>query len=96
MWFNSSNADYFLLSIHEKDQFMPGYGKLYGSTFVLEPTMEGHTIMVDYILELTVTTYLNTPESPCHSTDSYYPLSQCLEEYVEARIKCRYVNTVTC
>ena len=89
IWFNSSNTDYFIISIHEKDQFMPGYGKLYGSTFVLEPTMEGHTIMVDYILELTVTTYLNTPESPCHSTDISYPLSQCLEEYIEARIKCR-------
>ena len=90
MWFKSSNADYFIISIHEKAQFLPGYGKLYGSTFVLEPApKDGLTTVADYILDLTVTTYLNTPESPCHSTDSYYPLSQCIEEYVESKIKCR-------
>ena len=89
MWFNSSNTDYFIISIHEKDQFMPGYGKLFGSTFVLEAAMEGHLSTADYIIDLTITTYLNTPEAPCHSTDSYYPLSQCIEEYIGAKIKCR-------
>ena len=68
---------------------MPGYAKLYGSTFVLETAKDGLLTTADFILDLTVTTYLNTPESPCHSTDSYYPLSQCIEEYVESKIKCR-------
>ena len=89
MWFNSSNADYFIISIHEKDQYMPGYGKLFRSTFVLEAAVENHVSMVDYILDLTVTTYINTQESPCHSADSYYPLSRCIEEYIEAKIKCK-------
>ena len=88
MWFNSTNADYFVISIHEKDQFMPGYGKIYGSTFVLEASKSDHRL-VDYILDLTVTTYLNTPDSPCHSSESYHPLSRCIEEYVEAKLMCK-------
>ena len=68
---------------------MPGYGKLYGSTFVLETPKDGVISMNEYILDLTVTTYLNTPEFPCHSTDSYYSLSQCVENYVGAKLKCR-------
>ena len=69
---------------------MPGYAKLFGSTFVLEAAArDGVLAVADYILELTFTTYLNTAKSPCHSTESYFPLSQCIEEYVEAKIKCR-------
>ena len=93
--FDSSNSSYFIVSIHEKDQFMPGYAKLFGSTFVLEPAAKDGVVSVaDYILDLTVTTYLNRPQSPCHSTDSYYPLSQCIDKYVVAKLKCRYVNSV--
>ena len=68
---------------------MPGYGKLYKSAFILEAVMEDRQIVVDYTIDLTITTYLNTPKFPCHSADSYYPLSQCIEDYVEAKIKCR-------
>ena len=65
---------------------MPGYAKLFGSTFVLEAAAKDGVVSVaDYILDLTVTTYLNTPQSPCHSTNNYYPLSQCIEKYVDAR-----------
>ena len=93
--FHSSNASYFIMSIHEKDQFMPGYSKLFGSNFVFEAApIENKSALVDYILELTETTYLNRPESPCHpsdSTESYNPLSQCIKEHVEAKMKCMYV-----
>lgn len=89
MWFNSSNADYFVISIHEEGQFMPGYGKLYGSKFVLEAAKSGRHTNVDYTLDLTVTTYMDTTNSPCHSVDRYYPLSQCIDEYVEAKLDCK-------
>ena len=68
---------------------MPGYGKLYGSTFDLVAPKDGFISVVNYILDLTVTTYLNIPEYPCHLTNSYYSLSQCLENYVGAKLKCR-------
>ena len=70
---------------------MPGYGKIYGSTFVLEAGKSGRQINVDYTLDLTVTTYKDTPDHPCHSADSYYPLSQCIDEYVEAKLNCKQV-----
>ena len=68
---------------------MPGYGKLYGSTFALEAAKSGHWNFVDYTLDLTVTTYKDTPDSPCHSADNYYPLSQCIDGYVEAKLNCK-------
>ena len=72
---------------------MPGYGKIYGSTFVLEAAKSGRQTIVDYTLDLTVTTYLDTQYSPCYSTGSYYPLSKCIDDYVEAKLHCKYVDS---
>ena len=90
--FESNNNRLFLISIHEKNQFMPGTSKLFGSTYTLVTSpFEGCISLNAYTLELTETTYLNRHGSPCDSTGSYNPFSQCIKEHVEDRMKCKYV-----
>ena len=70
-----------MISVHESGHFIPGMSRLFGNDFIIEPRRIGLSTRC-YILELTQTTYLDKAETPCLSSGDYYPVSNCIRDYV--------------
>lgn len=84
---------FWFLTLHEKDHFVPGSGRLFGSTFVLSNPMLFGVWMPKiytshYDMQLTESHYLNEEGSRCIESEELADYNLCYEKYLEANMNC--------
>ena len=81
---------YWLITLHNKDDFMPGLNPAFGNTIVAtEPTLKQDTAMATFVIKKTDVTYLNTADWSCDERPNELVfVSDCIRKYIKSEIKC--------
>ena len=88
-------ADFWKISLHNKDAYVPGIQGIFGSAFILTPLgVPNETIVALYSISKDESTYLNLgdDDSCLESATEEFHYGDCLAAYIESELGCRQVD----
>jgi hypothetical protein len=89
-----TNISFWLITLHNKEHFVPGWSKTFGSTYIVsnpprmrsEPEPLNH--VVAYELSRTVIKYLPKMSSGLCTFEENLEMTQCVYDYILSKLGC--------
>ncbi len=95
---SAHSADFWKITLHNKNAYVPGIQGVYGSTFLISPlTVPNESVVAMYSVSKTESTYLNLGghDSCRESVSEDFNFVACLSEHVEEEMGCRHDDILT-